>query len=88
MEIPKSKYNNLQKFLMTIDDANEWIQWIQTVPFEQFYLTIKAKAQLSTDQIMSDIIQTSKIDDAKLNDDIKTKLLRYIEYFKQVSAII
>jgi hypothetical protein len=83
------KYENLKKFTLTIDQNNEWITWLQTVPYEAFHFTIKDKMSknLSQDDMYQEIISTAKIEPNKISDTQKTTLLRYIEYFSEIAKL-
>ncbi len=84
------KYNNLKNFVKSVDETNEWVIYLQSVPFESFHLTVKQKVSngLSIDDIYKDIVNTSKIVPEKITDDIQKKLHRYIEYFTQIAQIM
>ncbi len=84
------KYNNLKNFVKSVDDTNDWVIYLQSVPFEAFHLTVKQKVSngLSLDEIYKDIVNTSKIVPEKLTDDIEKKIRRYVEYFVQIAKIM
>ncbi len=83
------KYENLKKFILTIDNQNEWVIYLQTVPYEAFHLTIKDKIakNLSQDEMYNEIIATARIESDKINDTQKTTLKRYIAYFSAISKL-
>jgi len=83
------KYNNLLKFILTIDDTNEWITYLQTVPYEGFHLTIKDKLanNFTQEQIYDEIIQTAKLEPEKVSDVQKGILKRYIQYFSEICRL-
>ncbi len=83
------KYESLKRFILTIDAQNEWVIYLQTVPYEAFYLTIKDKIakNLSQDQMYDEIISTARIESDKISDTHKTTLKRYIQYFTAISKL-
>ena len=83
------KYENLKKFTLTIVNTNEWVDYLQTVPYEAFHLTIKDKLlkKLSIEEMHTEIIDTSKIEPSKITDDQQKTLKRYIEYFSEIAKL-
>jgi hypothetical protein len=83
------KYDNLKKFILTVDDKNEWITYLQTVPYESFHITMKSKLanNLTQEQIYEEIIQTSKIEPEKISEIQQKTLKRYIQYFSEISRL-
>ncbi len=81
------KYDNLKKYILSID---EWCIWLGTVPYEQFHLTVRSKLSnnMTVDDIYNDIITTSKFDKETITKEQKTKLHRYIEYFTSIAKIM
>ena len=84
------KYDNLKKYVLSIDDKNDWCQWFGTVPYEQFHLTVRNKLSnnMTVDDIYNDIITTSKFNKEKITKNQEHKLHRYIEYFTQIAKIM
>ncbi len=84
------KYDNLKKFILSINKDNDWVSWFQTVPYEQFHLTVKSKLsnKMSVDDIYNDIITTSKFDKDKVTKEQETILKRYILYFSEIAQIM
>ncbi len=86
------KYANMQKLCMSIDSSNDWIISLQEAPMKLFLTNIKIKIQSNPSYSIEDfylnILTISKIDDASINPDDKTKVKRYIEYFLKITKAI
>lgn len=82
------KYNNMVALCMSIDNTNEWVIWLQTVPVGALISTIKTKNGASVDQLYDMIIETSKFDTKKIGLVNEIKIKRYIAYFNEVSKLV
>jgi hypothetical protein len=89
MEIVESKFTNFKEFLKTIEGiSGTYIQIIEIVSLEQFLSGLKTHyCDKPTNELIKEIAIKANVDLNSISDDVKTKFVRYISYFKQVSQI-
>ena len=77
------RYASLQKFVLSIDDTNEWVTWLQTIPFEMFAFNIGKKLNInrSADEIYADVMQRSAINKELITPEVEEKFKLFMEYF-------
>jgi hypothetical protein len=89
MDLVQEKFNNFKSFLKTIDGISAaYIQIIEMVSLDQFLSGLKQHyADKSVNELITEVANKANINLETISDEIKTKFIRYISYFKQVSTI-
>ena len=87
MQEVRNKFNNFKKFILEIDNKNEWIIYFQNITLELFLYTMrekmKEKPDHTIDTIYLDIITTAQLDDEKVGKD-RERVKLYINYFLDI----
>ena len=91
MEEVYKKFENLKKLCKEIDSNNEWVKKLSESSFELFICTIKnhinGNPNIQVEELYNSIITTSRIDEKNMQEVVKKKVKRYIEYFLKIAKL-